>query len=66
MGSGWTQNASGVIKADRHSDGANYTLADGHAKWYHFAMDNTGARVPARVGLNYRGDGNITTTGDIN
>ena len=63
---GWTTANSGIIKADRHSDGAIYTIADGHAKWYHYATDSTGAKLPARVGLNYRGDGNITTNGDIN
>ena len=60
--------ATGIIKADRHSNGANYTLADGHAKWFHSALDNTGAIVPARNGLNYRGDGTITAgaNNDIN
>jgi prepilin-type N-terminal cleavage/methylation domain-containing protein/prepilin-type processing-associated H-X9-DG protein len=65
---GWVTNNSGVVASDRHTEGAIYTLADGHAKWYRYATDKTGAHVPARVGLNYRGDGNLPTgdNGDIN
>jgi prepilin-type N-terminal cleavage/methylation domain-containing protein/prepilin-type processing-associated H-X9-DG protein len=59
-GSSWPTNAGGVA-SDRHSGGAIYTLADGHAKWYRNATDNAGRHTPARVGLNYRGDGNAVT-----
>ena len=65
---GWITTATGAVASDRHTDGAIYTMADGHAKWYRYAMDGTGAHTPARVGLNYRGDGNVSNfdTGDIN
>ncbi len=68
LSQGWVTNNSGIVKADRHAEGAIYIIADGHAKWYRHAVDKTGAIVPARVGLNYRGDGNIPTgdNGDIN
>jgi prepilin-type N-terminal cleavage/methylation domain-containing protein/prepilin-type processing-associated H-X9-DG protein len=61
-------NFPGRVAADRHTDGANYTLADGHAKWYHYATDplSPNNKTPARVGLNYTGDGNPGDGGTLN
>jgi prepilin-type N-terminal cleavage/methylation domain-containing protein/prepilin-type processing-associated H-X9-DG protein len=68
---GWTSaNASGVtgngtgnpnpggIAATRHSSGANYSFADGHAKFMRAPVD-TNPNNPAVAGLNYMGDGQV-------
>jgi len=56
------------IKPDLHSDGANYGFVDNHVKWLHYAVDakNPQNRVPARVGLNYRGEGNFGDATTLN
>lgn len=56
------------IKPDYHSDGSNYGFVDGHVKWFHYAVDakNANNRTPARIGLNYRGDGNFGDATTLN
>ncbi len=46
----------GSTAATRHSSGANYSFADGHAKFM-WAPDATLPNNPALAGLNYMGDG---------
>ncbi len=53
---GTSENGPGAVAATRHSSGANYAFADGHAKFLR-APDATKAANPALTGLNYMGDG---------
>ena len=48
----------GATAATRHSSGANYAFADGHAKFMR-APDVTKPNNPALTGLNYMGDGQV-------
>ena len=51
-------NNPGGAAATRHSSGANYAFADGHAKFMR-APDVNNASNPALTGLNYMGDGQM-------
>jgi prepilin-type N-terminal cleavage/methylation domain-containing protein/prepilin-type processing-associated H-X9-DG protein len=59
----------GLVFADRHSDGSNYSFVDGHAKWFHYedglvkdtSMTDTTTRItthgPPKKGIDYNCDG---------
>ncbi|MES2464176.1 MAG: prepilin-type N-terminal cleavage/methylation domain-containing protein [Armatimonadota bacterium] len=51
------RNNAGSIKANQHNEGANYSFADGHAKWFHSERDAAGKAIPARKFLDYDSDG---------
>ncbi|HVK02125.1 MAG TPA: prepilin-type N-terminal cleavage/methylation domain-containing protein [Armatimonadaceae bacterium] len=52
------RDKAGTIQPDKHSDGANYVFADGHAKWHHYEKDAaTGKIIAPRKGFDYDSDG---------
>ena len=55
---GTSGNIPGGIAAIRHSSGANYSFADGHAKFMRAPVE-TKPGNPAVAGLNYMGDGQV-------
>lgn len=66
LSKGWaTDPGTGRIKADRHTEGANYAFFDGHVKWMHsigvsaaMISDATDQKAaPPMKGLDYDGDG---------
>ena len=70
LAGGWNMSNSGPgrIRPDRHNEGAVYAFGDGHVKFYRHAVDpaNTAVKVPARVDLDYNGDGNVGNAGSLN
>lgn len=63
---GWSGDNGGRIRADIHSDGANYAFCDGHVKWLHYVKDTNTANVPAaasnappKLNLDYNADGTV-------
>ena len=51
------RNKAGLLKGNRHSEGANYVFADGHVKWMRYDTKVGDQFTPARKNLDYDSDG---------
>jgi prepilin-type N-terminal cleavage/methylation domain-containing protein/prepilin-type processing-associated H-X9-DG protein len=61
-----TINTAATIQPNKHSDGANYVFADGHAKWFKTDRDATGRAIAPKKGMDYDSDGNLSDDPNAN